>query len=86
MTMSNSRGGYVAGWIEDYCVVPSGPDRGRRARLSVVQCQTINEIYNAPDGPLDLPVTDKTLAAYLALVHLCGYEALSKDFRPCGRC
>jgi hypothetical protein len=61
-----------------HCVVPSGPDRGEPACLSARATQTIREIYDAPDGPLDLPVTDRTLAAYLMLAHLCGYEALSR--------
>jgi hypothetical protein len=70
-------------WIEEHCNVPTGPHRGEYAILTAAQRQTIREIYDAPDGPLDLPVTDKELAAYLTLAHLCGYEA-SRPGQPPG--
>ena len=38
-------------------------------------------IYDNPDGPQDEPVADP-LTAYLALLHICGPEAVQHDFRP----
>ena len=39
---------------------------------------TVRQIY---DRGQDIPVTG-TLAAYLALLHVCGPEALEQDFHP----
>jgi hypothetical protein len=68
-------------WIETYCIIPSGSEKGQHARLSVEQRATVRQIYDNPDGPQDAPVT-KNLAAYLALLHVCGPEALQRLFRP----
>lgn len=76
-----SRGNKNIRWIEIYCTVPSGPEKGQHVRLSVEQRTTVRRIYDTPDGPQDAPVTGN-LAAYLALLHVCGPEALQRDFRP----
>jgi hypothetical protein len=76
-----SRGIRAISWIENFCVAPSGPERGQRARLTHAQRETVRMIYDHPDGPQHLPVTG-SLAAYLALLHVCGPEALQHDFRP----
>jgi hypothetical protein len=83
MTRVVIRGTRNIRWIDEFGVVPTGPHRGERARLTVAQREMIRRMYDAPDGPLDLPVTDKELAAWLALLHLCGPEAVgTPDFRP----
>jgi len=76
-----SRGSKNAHWIEQYCLVPNGPDRGQHVRLTQAQRETVRQIYDHPDGPQDVPVTG-SLAAYLALLHVCGPEALQHDFWP----
>jgi hypothetical protein len=81
MPRGKSRGDRAVRWIQDYCLVPSGPDKGLRVRLTPVQQDTVRQIYDNPNGPQDVPVTGP-LAAYLALLHVCGPEAVKGDFRP----
>jgi len=70
-------------WIEENCRVPTGQHRGEYAHLTAEQRQTVRWMYDAPGGPVDVPVDDRALAAYLALLHLCGYEAPgTPDFLP----
>jgi hypothetical protein len=76
-----SRGNRAVQWIETYCVVPGGPEKGQHVRLSSEQRATVRQIYDNPDGPQAAPVTGN-LAAYLALLHVCGPEALQHEFRP----
>jgi hypothetical protein len=67
-------------WIEKHCVIPGGPDKGRYVHLSSAQKESMFKIY---DGSESLPVDDLELAAYLALLHLCGQEATGgNDFIP----
>jgi hypothetical protein len=72
------RGERAIFWIEAYCLVPNGPDKGQHVRLTPAQRETLREIYN---GTGTAPVTGP-LAAYLALLHICGPEALQKDLNP----
>ena len=82
MPRKQTRGERAICWIEVYCLVPSGLDRGQHVRLTPTQRDIVREIYDNPNGPHGaLPVTG-TLAAYLALLHVCGPEALQKEFRP----
>jgi hypothetical protein len=76
-----SRGVGVITWCEGFCLEPDGPAKGQPVRLSNDEKLIIRHIYDAPDGPHDIPVTGR-LAAFLALVHLCGREALRQEFRP----
>jgi hypothetical protein len=66
-------------WIEKYCVVPSGVERGQHVRLTPAQRDAIRAIYDAQNIS---EVVGEQLAAYLALLHVCGPEALQKEFRP----
>jgi hypothetical protein len=79
--MRQTRGDKNAHWIEMFCLVPRGPDKGERVVLTQAQRETVRMIYDNPNGPQDVPVTG-SLAAYLALLHICGPEALQHDFRP----
>jgi hypothetical protein len=67
-------------WIENYCLVPHGINYGARVQLSAEDKMILFRIY-APEGPRPIPVNGK-LAAYLALLHLCGPEAKQKAFYP----
>jgi hypothetical protein len=78
---NTSRGTRAVRWIERFCVVPGGPERGQHVRLSPVQRETVRRIYDGPQGSEAVPTTGP-LAAYLALMHVCGPEALQQDFRP----
>ena len=76
-----SRGDKAVLWVETYCLIPSGPERGQHVRLSVEQRATVHQMYDNPSGLRAAPITGN-LAAYLALLHVCGPEALQHDFRP----
>jgi hypothetical protein len=71
-----NRGARNIQWIESYCLVPSGPERGQHARLTCEQRDTVRRIYD--NGRQDAPVTGP-LAAYLALLHTCGPEAVRQE-------
>jgi hypothetical protein len=78
MPRKQTRGERAIRWIEAYCLVPSGLDKGQHVRLTLAQRDIVRHIY---DGIEAVPVTGP-LAAYLALMHVCGPEALQKEFRP----
>jgi hypothetical protein len=66
-------------WIEFHCRTPFGPERGQRVRLSDQEKLTVRRIYDRQDlDSPSIPITDN-LAAFLALLHLCGPMALSND-------
>jgi hypothetical protein len=65
-------------WVETYYVVPAGLDRGGPVRLTDAQKQTMRAIY---DGGEYLELTGP-LAAYVALLHVCGYEAVQPWSTP----
>jgi hypothetical protein len=77
-----TRGDRAVQWIEKCCVYPSGPHRGWYVVLTPSQRETVHRIYDHAGGPQDIPVTDTQLASYIALLHVCGPEALQHRFRP----
>jgi len=77
-----SRGETVRRWIEKYCRIPLGPDRGKLVRLTVEQCAIIHQIYDDPDGLQNIKFDDPELSAYLALVHLASPEATENKAAP----
>ena len=79
--MRQTRGDKNVHWIEMFCLVPRRPDKGERVVLTQAQRETVRMIYDNPNSPRDVPITG-SLAAYLALFHICGPEALQHDFRP----
>jgi hypothetical protein len=68
-------------WIEKWCVTPFGPERGQHVRLSDTEMFSIRQIYDREAGQ-PLPTITDNLAAFLALLHLCGPMALSNDPLP----
>jgi hypothetical protein len=62
------------GWVEKYCLIPSGPGKGQPVRLSGEQRAVIRRIYDHEGGVAPVPVGP--LAAYLTLLHVCGPEAV----------
>lgn len=75
---SKSRSLRAVNWIEQYCVISGGPEKGQRVRLSQQQRETVRRIYDEQGGD---GITGP-LAAYLALLHICGPEALQREFLP----
>jgi hypothetical protein len=78
---AHTRGDCAISWIEQFCLYPDGPSKGKRVILSPAECWQVRQLYDDPDGPKSAPLTG-TLAAYLALLHICGPEAKQKQFRP----
>ena len=78
MPRKRTRGERAIRWIQEYCLVPSGLDKGQHVRLTPAQRDIVRQIYDRIEA---VPVTG-TLAAYLALLHVCGPEALQKEFQP----
>ena len=76
-----TRGERNADWIERYCLVPHGPDKGKRVRLTEVEHHIVRQIYDGANGPQDVPVT-APLSVFLTLLHLTGPEGKQRDFRP----
>ena len=68
-----SRGERNARWIEKFCLLPNGPNKGQRVVLTPAQRDIVRQVYDTARPP---PVTGD-LAAYLALLHVCGPEAKS---------
>jgi hypothetical protein len=73
------RGNRAIHWIEDFCRVPSGFNKGDRVRLTPEQKDLVRSVYE--DGTASVPIGGE-LGAYVALMHLCGPEAKQKDFAP----
>jgi len=78
-----SRADRAITWIEAYCIVPSGPQRGEYVRLTRQQRDTLTAIYDRGEEPTASDVSGP-LVAYLLLLHLCGPEAIQEpqNFRP----
>jgi hypothetical protein len=77
--MGVTRGDRAIRWIEKYCVQPHGPERGQCVRLTPAQRDTVRRFYSDRARQPDI---SGPLAAYLALLHVCGPEALQRDFVP----
>jgi hypothetical protein len=61
-------------WIENYCLAPHGPEKGQHVVRTHAQRDAIRRIYDTPSLPP--PDINGPLAAYLALLHICGLEAV----------
>src|SRR4051812_40968914 len=75
----HTRAGQNIRWIEMDCVTPFGPDRGQRVRLTDAEKFTIRQIYDREQQ--DGSITGN-LAGFIALLHLCGVEALGNVLLP----
>jgi len=69
-----TRGDKAIRWIEDYCVVPFGFDRGQRARLTTEQKEILHRIFDRDESPGEISAP---LSAYLALFHVAGPRELA---------
>jgi hypothetical protein len=65
----------VSFWIEQICLVPAGPKRGARVKLTIEKRALIAAAY---DGQSLIPIIG-ALAAYLALFHVCGPAAKNPE-------
>jgi phage terminase large subunit-like protein len=75
-------------WIERYCFVPEGKDRGKPVVLRNWQRRDLRKIYDNPFGTRTAIISfgkkngKTSLAAFLLLLHLCGPEALPNSGIP----
>jgi hypothetical protein len=81
MPHTQSRAARAIHWVETYCLYPNGPEKGRRVRLSPAQKDAVRKIYGDLDGFAEVSSISGPLAAYLALLHVCGPEALRRGPR-----
>jgi hypothetical protein len=77
-----TRGDRVVSWIQEFCLVPTGPGKGDSARLSSEQRATIMRIFDDPSGQVHPEPVAEPLAAYLVLFGLCGPEAPGSHTPP----
>ena len=74
-----TRGERNAAWIEAFCHVPEGKDRGKKVRLRDWQVAELRRLYDSPTRTFILSFGRKNgktaLIAFLVLLHLCGPEA-----------
>jgi hypothetical protein len=47
---AKSRGERNIYWVENFCLFPSGPDKGKRVRLSPRQREMVLRLYDGPMG------------------------------------
>ena len=66
----------AANWIENFCVYPSGFDRGQHVRLTEQQREILRKLFDTDDEPPG----DMTqpLASYLALLVVAGPRPLAE--------
>jgi hypothetical protein len=65
MPRKQTRGERAIRWIEVYCLVPSGLDRGQHVRLTPAQRDIVREIYDKPNGSHGAaPVTGPLTSPY----------------------
>ncbi|MEJ2377189.1 MAG: hypothetical protein P8Y71_17860 [Pseudolabrys sp.] len=68
-------------WIENYCHVPDGPNKGQKVILTPAEHMQLLRIYDMGELPSE-PISG-ALGAYLALLHICSPEALQQHpLRP----
>src|SRR5690625_4951738 len=74
-----SRGLRNAAWIQQFCMVPEGKDRGKWVRLRDCKVAELRKIYDTPPRTAILSFGRKNgrtpLIAFISLLHLCGPEA-----------
>ena len=68
-----TRGAKAVFWIEDYCLVPFGFDKGQRVRLSQQQREIVHKVFDTDESPeIAAP-----LSSYLALFFIAGPRELA---------
>lgn len=74
-----TRGERNAAWVESFCRVPEGRDRGKPVRLRDWQVAEFRRLYDSPTRTFIVSFGRKNgktaLIAFIVLLHLCGPEA-----------
>jgi len=79
---ADTRGERIIRWIEEFCLYPTGPEKGQRVVLTPMQKEDLRRIYDHPDGEKLAAAITGPLGAYVALYHLCGYLAAQRESAP----
>ena len=65
----------AANWIENFCVVPAGFDKGQHVVLTVEQKEILRRLFDTDESPGEIAAP---LSSYLALLALAGPRALAE--------
>lgn len=65
----------AANWIEQFCVVPHGINKGQHAMLTVEQKEIVRTIFDSDNAPAEITAP---LSNYLALLIVAGPRALAE--------
>ena len=65
----------AANWIENFCVVPVGFDKGQHVVLTTEQKEIVLKVFDTDNAPAEIAAP---LSSYLALLALAGPRALAE--------
>ena len=65
----------AANWIENFCVVPTGFDKGQHVVLTVEQKETLRRLFDTDESAGEIAAP---LSSYLVLLVLAGPRALAE--------
>ena len=64
----------AANWVEHFCVVPTGFDKGQHVVLTIEHKETLRRIFDSDESPGEIAAP---LSSYLALLIVAGPRALA---------
>ncbi|MFZ0104769.1 MAG: hypothetical protein WAL49_21015 [Pseudolabrys sp.] len=64
----------AANWIENFCVYPSGFDKGQHVRLTAEQKEILRKLFDIDESPAEITAP---LSRYLALLVVAGPRPLA---------
>ena len=65
----------AANWVEHFCVVPTGFDKGQHVVLTIEQKEILRRIFETDESPGEITAP---LTSYLALLVVAGPRALAE--------
>ena len=65
----------TARWIENFCVIPFGLERGQHVRLTEQQREILRKLFDGDESPGEI---NAPLVSYLALLALAGPRPLAE--------
>lgn len=70
----------AANWIENFCVVPFGFDKGQHVRLTTEQKEILRKLFDTDELPGEITAP---LSSYLVLLIVAGPRALAERISGC---
>ena len=71
----------AANWIEQFCVVPHGFNKGQHAMLTIEQKEIVRTIFDSDNAPAEITAP---LSNYLALLIVAGPRPLAERLTGIG--